>query len=199
LLSSLGTGPAEHGHTGYRATATASSSARATSLSEVCERVPSRAHATGARPGQARWRCTDLPNGFLAAGHRRSGVIQFSEGDFGLRGACSRFRSGRLLPSPVSQPHDEWLPRVGESLGRGRRQQAASAKRRQAVRPEGTRLQGRCATIERPRPGQEAEGNSLSRGEYGAWGRHFLPVKNIPAETCARAPPMISAGEAAEG
>jgi hypothetical protein len=44
----------------------------------------------------------------------------------------------------------------------------------------------------------EKEGNPLSRGEYGACGRQYLPIEGIPAETGARAPPLISAGGATE-
>jgi hypothetical protein len=48
--------------------------------------------------------------------------------------ACYRFWSGSLLPSHSAAPPGERLPHVGESLGFGRRQQATSAKRRQAAR-----------------------------------------------------------------
>ena len=48
--------------------------------------------------------------------------------------ACYRFWSGSLLPSHAAAPPDERLPLAGESLGAKRRQQATSAKRRQAAR-----------------------------------------------------------------
>src|SRR5207244_12560987 len=62
------------------------------------------------------------------------GLFTVRQGRFGVRGACSRFWSGSLLPPHASQPPGERLPLVGETPG-GQRWLAGGACCQVRARP----------------------------------------------------------------